>query len=464
MTSLLASVTGVLRKSQEKSVPLSSDRSAQRYRRAAWTSVAMGADRGLALAVGLLTVPMTIKYLGAERFGLWMTISSAVALMQFADLGIGNGLLNKIAEAYGNNDWKRMKVLLGSGIGSLFMISMVVLVGFATLSTVLYWPAVFSAKSQIAIHETNSTLAVVVLASSLNIALSWIIRTNLGLQEGYRNGVWQSLGNIAGLVALFLAIRMRAGLPVLVACIVFAKPLATVANGYHLVLKKHPWLANSMRYFRFSIGRELVVLGFWFLLFQALTSANNAIPNLVISKLLGLRNVAAFSVAARLSSAGVAVQSIILIPLWPAYTEAAERGHWRWIRSTLVRSMTLSGGAGLLFSAVMVVGGRWIISIWAGADSVPPQGVIWGLAIWIMTSSFYGPLTMLLNGLGKIRIQALVGLAVSVFFLALCVLLTKGFGVSGTAWAYGTGYTIPSIAVTGFIAYRTLSERQEVLV
>ncbi len=65
-------------------------RSRERYRRASLSTIAAGLSKVVSILTGLITVPLTIKYLGAERYGLWMTISSTIAMLTFADLGIGN--------------------------------------------------------------------------------------------------------------------------------------------------------------------------------------------------------------------------------------------------------------------------------------------------------------------------------------------------------------------------------------
>ncbi|HDR2600040.1 TPA: hypothetical protein QCI16_004246, partial [Enterobacter ludwigii] len=44
-----------------------------------------------------VTIPATLSYLGNELFGIWMTISSLVAMLTFADMGIGNGIINKLS-------------------------------------------------------------------------------------------------------------------------------------------------------------------------------------------------------------------------------------------------------------------------------------------------------------------------------------------------------------------------------
>ena len=63
-----------------------------------------GAARMIGLLVSLVTLPLTFKYLGPERYGLWMVLISVISAMGFADLGIGNGLMNAISEAYGKDD------------------------------------------------------------------------------------------------------------------------------------------------------------------------------------------------------------------------------------------------------------------------------------------------------------------------------------------------------------------------
>ena len=75
------------------------DRSTERYRRVVLTATGSLVARGVTALTMLVSVPLTVGYLGAERYGMWMTISSLITFFSFVDLGIGNGLVNSIADA-----------------------------------------------------------------------------------------------------------------------------------------------------------------------------------------------------------------------------------------------------------------------------------------------------------------------------------------------------------------------------
>ena len=58
------------------------------------------AARGLGIVCQLLQVPIAIKALGSEAFGLWMAVAGLAQFIVFADLGMGIGLQNRLAESF----------------------------------------------------------------------------------------------------------------------------------------------------------------------------------------------------------------------------------------------------------------------------------------------------------------------------------------------------------------------------
>ncbi len=106
MILMLARINRLLRLLRLKQFDVSTEqgRSSERYRRVALTTASAGLTKLATALILFVSVPLTLSYLGPERYGLWMTIGSVVTLLSFSDFGIGNGLVNAISEAHGKQD------------------------------------------------------------------------------------------------------------------------------------------------------------------------------------------------------------------------------------------------------------------------------------------------------------------------------------------------------------------------
>jgi hypothetical protein len=67
--------------------------------RAAPTSATNIAGRGVAMLALLATIPAIMQHLTQEEFGLWMRLSSLIAMRGFSGLCIGNRLLSGVSAA-----------------------------------------------------------------------------------------------------------------------------------------------------------------------------------------------------------------------------------------------------------------------------------------------------------------------------------------------------------------------------
>src|SRR5947209_19387603 len=61
-------------------------------------------SKGVLVLSNAISIPIAFRYLGAENFGLWTTISTTLSMLLFLDLGIANSLTNFISEAYARED------------------------------------------------------------------------------------------------------------------------------------------------------------------------------------------------------------------------------------------------------------------------------------------------------------------------------------------------------------------------
>ncbi len=68
---------------------------------AVWSGAAA---RLLSSALTLVALPLAVRYLGPERYGVWATITSTVVWINLLDLGVANTLTNHISRAFALDD------------------------------------------------------------------------------------------------------------------------------------------------------------------------------------------------------------------------------------------------------------------------------------------------------------------------------------------------------------------------
>ncbi len=81
------------------------------------------AIKGGGILLTLALVPLTLSYLSAYEYGIWITIYSILTWINYFDIGLGNGLRNKLAEALAIGDYKLGQVYVSTTLFLLAIIS-----------------------------------------------------------------------------------------------------------------------------------------------------------------------------------------------------------------------------------------------------------------------------------------------------------------------------------------------------
>jgi len=409
-------------------------RSSERYRRIALSTVSSLVAKGIAAMAIFVAVPLSIKYLGTERFGLWMTISSTIAMLGFGDFGIGLGLLNAVAEADGRQDREEARRSVSSGFFLLLLVGVALGASFVMAGPFVDWGRLFNVSSSRAVSEAGGAVAAFVACFLVNVPLWVVIRVQMGYQEGYVNSLWEAVGNSLGLAALLIAIGYRAGLPWLILGMSGAPLLATLANGAVLFGVKRPWLIPDWRAVSAEPAKRILGMGTFFFLSQILGALAYSSDNLVAARILGPEAVARYAVPMKLFGFIPLVAGMVLIPLWPAYGEAIARGDTAWVRATLRRSV----GVSFLFSAAaslpLVLFGGGIIRWWVGPSLQPEPAMLLGMGLWTVLSCSWGAAVMFLNGAGAIRVQTMWTFVMAVAAVTAKIFLAKEWGLPGIIW------------------------------
>jgi len=409
-------------------------RSRERYRRVALSTVTSAAAKAIAILTTLVAVPLTVGYLGVERYGLWMALSSAVALLGFGDFGIGLGLLNAVSEADGRKDLEAAREYVSSAFYLLLGVGVVVGTVFAVTSASVSWGELFNVRSKQAAEEALPAISVLIACFAANIPLWTANRVNMGYQEGYVNSAWEIAGNLAGLGGLLLSIHFRTGLPILVLAVSSGPLLASMANGIVLFTSRRPRLLPRWKRFRADSAGKVFRLGALFFIMQMAGVLMLTTDNLVVARVLGVSEVTRYAVPMKLFGAVPLLVGMILVPLWPAYGEAISSGDAIWVRRTLVGSVRWAAIFSLAIAVPLAVFGKSIVHAWVGPEAVPPLSLLLGMGVWTVMNTAWGAVAMFLNGASALRAQAIWSTVTGAGALGIKIVLARSFGLSGVIW------------------------------
>ena len=426
-------------------------RAAERHRRVVLSALASALAKMISVATMLISVPLTLHYLGPERYGMWMTISSFAAILAFADLGIGNGMLNAIAAAHGRDDPVTIRSYISSGFFALSLVAIGLLGIFAAAYQLVPWPTLFNVQSEVARKEAGPAVAVFFICFALAIPLSIVQRVQMALQRGFLSSLWQCLGSAFGLIGVLVAIGYKASLPWLVLAFVGTPLIALAINHVLFFGHMQRQMAPVFRSITRGAATQLLRAGMLFMVLQLVVAVAYASDSLVIAQLLGPAAVADYSVPERMFTLITMIIAMVLSPLWPAYGEALARGDDTWIRQTLRRSLIVSVALSFSCSFTLIFIGPRLLELWIGKAIVPSTALLVGLAVWKTVEAGGTALAVFLNGTQHLKIQLLVAVSVGILAMTLKIVLTPILGISGTTWATVIAYS--ALVVLPFSIY-----------
>jgi O-antigen/teichoic acid export membrane protein len=386
--------------------------------------------KSIAIGSALITIPVTLNYLGAENFGVWMVISSVVGFMGFTDFGIGMGLQNALSKAYGSDDIESPKhyianaYLIVTGVACFLVLTILLL--FSTLPI----EGLFKIEDQALLNNAVEALKYSLIVFFLGMPIALIQRILGGIQKTYVANNVMLIGSILSLLSILTAVHFDLGLTGLSVLFVLSPISALFFYGLYFFFKNKRFRPTLSHLSKDHVV-PMVSASMWTVFVQIIYTAKMNVPIMVISGSLGLLAVAEFSVAQKLTGLAASMIGIALQPLWVVYGEAYHRGDRVWVENTLKKSLKLvlllTGLAAIAFQFL----GQPLIELWLGGQVQPSQMIIACFSLWMIASTVNVCFAMLLNGTGHFKNQAVFSFICVGLALLLNAIFVSDIGVVG---------------------------------
>ncbi len=402
--------------------------------------------KGLAVLASFVAIPLMIRYLGQEQFGIWSTLLSIMSWVVFFDLGIGNGLRNKLTEALAKNDLTEAVCYISSGYSLIGLISLLLFISAAAVSFYIPWQQVFN--TLILDEETlRHTVLISVFFMTLNFWISIINQILNAVQKSSTVVFGQFISNVLALALVFFLTTQQTTPSIYYLALVYGISLI-ISNGALSLwfYSQRQDLIPSLSFEKKHV-RPILSLGVQFFVIQVAVLIIFTTDKILITQLFGPQYVTQYDVVFKLFGIISLIHTLITTPLWSSYTDAYHRGDFVWIKAILVKQLIIFGVI-VLSAIIMIPMVKPIVALWISDDFEISMPLVISMAGFILISTWSNIFAIFVNGIGQIKLQLFTAIIAMIINIPLAIYFTKylGFGVNGIVLATCTSLSLFAIA------------------
>lgn len=380
--------------------------------------------RGVSFLTNIVLVPLSLGLLGTVSYGVWVTVASFLTWVGVLDLGIGNGLRNRLTVALSSGRSSEARALVSSAYTTLGL--MAAIGSVVTLSGAAFanWPALLNAPKSLA-ADLRIVGAIVFCSMSLRLGLGLVQSILLADQRSATANLLDTSGNLVGLALVGGLWVTGQSSFVLFAVASTIGPLIVYAGAtIFLFSTRYRSISPSRRFVERGTSIEMAKVGLKFFVLQSVAVVLFSGISLVIAHLSGPEDVALWSIVSRYFGIPMAFLATILIPYWSAYTRAYSLGELEWIRRS-IHALRWLAALSALGVALMVGFSDVVYEVWLGPSVRVPLSLSLSFAVYVLLSTWCNIHVALLNGIGKVQLQIIVALGMAVGFLPLSILVHR---------------------------------------
>ncbi len=385
--------------------------------------------KGAGILISLLLVPLTIDYLSPREYGVWLTLSSILTWVNYLDIGLANGLRNKLAVTFANSNHRLGQIYVSTTFFLLTLIMTTCFLLFLALQPFIEWSAILNVDP-----DTVKNLNTVIIVAFAFFCLTLIFKLTgvilIADQRPATNDLITLIGSALSLIIIYILIRTTegslynviltfTGIPVLV--LLISSPI--------IFLTQYRYLKPVIQAIRLKYTKDLMGLGIQFFLMQIASIIIFSSSNIIIAQLLGPEQVTPYNIVFKYFSLVTLMFSIAIAPMWSATTDAYAKDDFNWIRKGIkgILKIWALSAVGIL---LMVVCSEFIYQLWVPQIKIPfaltiLMGIYSIILLWSVAFSTF------LFGIGKLRLQLVNIVIAAILFIPLAIWLSRMLGVSG---------------------------------
>ena len=394
--------------------------------------LAMFLIKGISMIISFLYVPLLLNSMTSGNYAIWLTLTSMVSWISIFDIGFGNGLRNKLAEALAKGDKLSGRIYVSTAYVSMGFMACILCVVFFLTYNFVNWSNILNA---IYLEESlvNSLVLIVFCCFILQFVLGIINSILYALQLPAYSSFLAMLGQLLSFIIVVILVKLLNITSLFLLCLIISIVPLVVLLFFSIFLFrfKFTYLSPSLKYFNKAKIKDIMSLGVKFFIIQIATIILFQTNNLIITHVVGSDAVVEYNVVYKYMHILLMLFTLIATPLWSASTDAYVRNDFVWIKninSKLLKVVTILTCVGFL----MVLVSPFFYKLWLNSPDVNigiSTTII--LFIYFVFMMLYGCYGYILNGIGKLKVQIYITFICSILYIPLAIYAGRICGLQG---------------------------------
>ncbi|PZX19167.1 O-antigen/teichoic acid export membrane protein [Breznakibacter xylanolyticus] len=404
--------------------------------------------KGYNILVNLLLVPLTLQLLDDYKYGVWIILFNVITWIAIFDIGIGNGLRNKLTEAIARKDIKNAKEYISTSYVAISFIALLICLVFIIPWLCINWGKVLNVG-----NDLESEISLLIGLSFFLTCLQFIFKIiDTILTAAHKPAISAFLYSISNSIILCVFIAFKSliygNLVVIGTIFVLTPTIVLFFSNLILFNNSFKRIKPSLKDYRIKKVKEILSLGVKFFIIQIAGLVIFQTDSLIIAHVLSPKEVTPYNIVFRYFGVLNMLAATIMVPFWSAYTEAASNKDYAWIIKTMKSQLRLFIGF-CLITILMLIFANPLIKIWIQKEFAASHLLIIGMAVYTIISIWNNIFALLLNALSITKVQVITAILGTVLNIPLSIFFASRWGSGGVI--IGTIISLAFFAVGGSI-------------
>lgn len=391
----------------------------------------------LPLLASLATIPLMIKFMGIQVYGLYAICVSLIGFMAFVDLGIGQAVVKYVSQYEATGEQAKVKPILDIAL-TLYVvlgIGIAVLLAFFSPSLgVLLQSETTAAQEGVSAAMATHALAITALAFLLGYINQFFMNVFRAYHRFDIPAVIQNSANIVGIVQATLLLWLGYDLFAILWGYVLIQAVALL-SGFLLGRTILPaGLALGFSFDRHILREMLRFSGYTFVS-NFLGGVVSRLDKFIIGALLGTEAVTYYQIPHTIAQMANGVIQVLSQITFPRFSELSSINDQAGRLALYKRSLLLVFIASMVINVALISAGGAFLTLWTPEIALQSTLTLQIIALYFFFQSNTVIAYWALQGEGSAQVTALSSVMGTLAYLIGMYFLTGWYGHDGAAMA-----------------------------